>query len=121
MRMAVFELRRESSGYPILAQITQLDSGIHVLLTGGQRSHVGAVTMAQNGQIFSTVDYPGHREAVITERWAKELSGLTHDDVTVACGIHYDKATKEQIETVIKICEEMLAQVCGYMGGRGSH
>lgn len=106
---AVF-LERTLFGHPIRMALTPLDDGVHVLLAGGQRSHVGAVTLAQDGAVLATAASPGHREQAVTERWAAALSRALGVPATVACGIHYDNATRAQIEAVLRLCEELLAE-----------
>lgn len=108
--MTAFTLQEMLYAAPLRVQFTPLDSGVHILLTGGQRSHVGAVGLAQNGVLVDSAVYPTHREAVVAQRWAKELSARLNTSVTVACGIHYDNSTHEQIEAVLERCERLLAR-----------
>lgn len=69
------DLVKELFGHPIAAHVTFLDDGAHVLLTGGQRSHIGAISLAQSGRLLASVSYPGHKEQVISDVWAVRLSG----------------------------------------------
>lgn len=109
--MKQLERKRALFGADITAQVTLLDEGIHVLLTGGGRSHVGAVALAENGRLTGGVNYPGHKEGQVAERWAAVLSGAWHVPVTVACGIHYDNATRGQIDAVLRTCEALLEEI----------
>lgn len=113
--MRQFELKRTLFGADIIAQVTVLDEGVHVLLAGGERSHVGAVALAQNGERLACPSFPGHKEQAVAERWACLLSERTAGCVTAACGIHYDNATAEQISEILRVCDglldEMLAAV----------
>jgi len=104
-----FELKHILLDADITAQVTAPDEGVHVLLTGGVRSHVGAVAMAQNGKVLACPSFPGHREQVVCERWAVALSQKLSSSATVACGIHYDNASPEQIEMILRICDELLS------------
>lgn len=113
--MRQFELKRALFGADITAQVTLLDDGIHVLLTGGERSHVGAVALAQNGELLACPSFPGHREQVIAERWARALSRETRSCATVACGIHYNNATAEQISEILRICDGLLDEMLAAM------
>lgn len=110
-----FTLERELSGSVVRAQVTFLDQGIFVLLAGGQRSHVGTVSLAQNGQVQSRAVYPGHKEQIISDRWAAEISREMDTCVTVACGIHYDNADRELIQAVIDLSEELLGQALQFV------
>jgi hypothetical protein len=95
-------------GYPIRCTVTTLDSGIHVLLTGGSRSHIGAVSVAQPKAPVDTMVFPGHKDQFLSEPWAKRLSEATGQRVCVVCGIHYDDATKAQISAILEEAERLL-------------
>ena len=117
--MSQFELSQTLLGQTITAQVTQLDQGLHVLLTGGERSHVGAVALAQNGAVTGCLSFPSHKEQVVCERWAALLSQAIGDCVTVACGIHYDNATPKQIGRILAVCEALLEQLLNQIAGEG--
>ena len=75
--------------------------GINVLIEGGDKGHIGAVAVARGGEIVESVCFPGHREDIVCESWAKEISGLVPGPAVA--GIHYDGITKEQIEEVMEV------------------
>lgn len=106
--MRQFELRRTLFGADITAQVTMLDDDIHVLLTGGERPHVGAAALAQTGELTGCLSFPGHKEQVVCEQWARSLSEYTGGCATVACGIHYDHLAPERIQAVLDICDKLL-------------
>ena len=120
--MKTFTVTRTLFGFPLTAVVTVLDDGAHVLLTGGCRTHVGAVTTVYGGKP-ETVCFPGHKDDVISKMWAESLadylaeSGLTVSSpepgaaVTVACGIHYDGVDREKIQRIVSVCNEMLQEV----------
>ena len=110
-----FELRRTLFGADVTAQVTVLDEGVHVLLTGGERSHVGAAALAKDGALLACPAFPGHKEQVVCERWASVLSQAT-GCATVCCGIHYDNAKPEQIKAVLCACEELLQGTLVHIG-----
>ena len=77
--------------------------GINVLIEGGDKGHIGAVAVARGGEIVESVCFPGHREDIVCESWAKEISGLVPGPAVVEAGIHYDGITKGQIEEVMEV------------------
>lgn len=103
--------------YPITVQCTILDEGFHVLITGGCRTHVGAVTVVEPCQKYQdhsgvdertsgnmtsrTILRKSHRDDVISERVGKILCKSFHCPVLVCCGIHYDNVRKEDIQQII--------------------
>lgn len=115
-----FERRCTLFGVDITAQVTILDNGVHVLLTGGERSHVGAVALAQNGELLACPSFSGHKERVVSERWALALSRKTRSCATVACGIHYDNATADQISEILHTCDGLLRETLAAMAERSN-
>lgn len=106
--MKRFAFEKTLYGKQICAEVTLLDAGLHVLLTGGECTHIGAAALAQGGELLACPSFPGHREQVVCERWAREISRIMEGCVTVCGGIHYDNAAPQQIESILHICEELL-------------
>lgn len=98
-------------GFPIRCQVTRLDDGIHVLLTGGSRTHIGAISTCLPGNAPETRVFPGHKDHYISEPWAKTLAGHFGVPVCVVCGIHYDNATREDIQAVMSLTRAFLEQL----------
>lgn len=99
--------------YPITARLSVLDDGIHVLVIGGCRTHVGAVSYAFPGQKTETIQFPTHKDGVVSERWADELCRQTQAPVVVNCGIHYDNVDRAKIQQIVRVTEALLQQaVC---------
>lgn len=103
-------LREMVLGYPVTLQCTFLDEGIHVLITGGCRTHVGAVTTAWP---LRTILLESHRDNVVSERAAQRLYEWLHCPVTVCCGIHYDIVSREDIQTILNAVDRLVEQLIG--------
>ena len=104
-------LERSLFGKTITCRAEKLDQGVHVLLTGGDQSHIGAYTLAEPGEAAITTVFPGHQEQFISAPWAEKLADHTGGRACVVCGIHYDNATKEQIGAIVDACSELLAEL----------
>lgn len=96
---------------PITCRATGLHQGLHVLLTGGQRTHVGAISTARPGQTAKTQCFPGHKDQFVSAPWAEKLAEKLGEPVTVVCGIHYDDATGEQIARILSCTDGMLKKL----------
>lgn len=94
-------------GRRLWAEVQRLDNGLDVGLYGGDASHVGAVTLT-DGAECRTLQRPGHRDAVLSEMWARHLAQLTRGPVCVRCGIHFDHFTKQDLTEVLRASEELL-------------
>lgn len=106
----MIRIDRSLYGFPITARVTLLPRDIHVLLTGGQLPHTGAVSLYRQGVREGAIQPPGHREQAVSDRWAETLSRRFDCRATVVCGIHYDNARPDQIAGILSIAEEMLEE-----------
>lgn len=97
-------------GKRIFVEAVRLDYGLHVLVAGGERSHVGAVSGAGYPE-EKTVSFGTHKEAAVTERWARALADFTGEPCMAAAGIHYDGAEPETIRKILAACEELLEEL----------
>jgi gallate decarboxylase subunit D len=96
---------------PVICTVTPLDDGIHVLLTGGDKGHIGAVSVCDPDQVPETMTFPGHKEQYITAPWAKAIANAARQRCCVVCGIHYDNATPEEIKSIMTAADRLLHQV----------
>lgn len=111
----VIEKQIRLFGKPIYAQMTQTDEGIQVLVAGGDKAHIGAVTAVDESGEKHTLTLPGHKETVIAEKWAGELFAKSQAPVVATAGIHYDDITAEQIKTVLQTMDELLKDMLLYI------
>lgn len=102
--------RQTVLNYPVTAEISVLNQGIHILLVGGMKTHIGAVSIC-SADGLQTMEEKGHRESAVSARWARVLYEAWGCPVTVACGIHYDHISKEKIRLIMDETEVMLEQV----------
>ena len=103
-------IERQALGWPLRAELTSLDNGITVLLTGGCRTHTGCVTAAEPGGLLRTMDFPGHREKAVAEEWAETLAKQSGRRVCVVCGIHYDDLDRPGLDEVLYTLKKMLSE-----------
>ena len=109
--MLEVKLRKIVLDEVITCEATFLDSGMHVLLYGGHSSHVGSVSTASPTSAVRTLTVPGHKEFVISEKWASILAAASQADVCICCGIHYDQAGAEDISSITRATDDMLDEL----------
>lgn len=107
--MQVFET--EALGQTIRAEVTRLGVGLDVGVYGGERTHVGAVTLAEADGRCRTLLREGHRDDAVSERFAAALAARFGVPVCVRCGIHYDGIGKAEIAAILAACEGLLEQM----------
>ncbi len=96
-------------GREIKALVFCTDDGVNVSVAGGDRSHIGAVSVVDGRGNMQTTTFPAHKETVIAEEWAQRLYELLHQPVVVSAGIHYDGITRDGIEEVVTACRSLLS------------
>ena len=104
-------IKKELLDSAICMEYTMLDGGIHVLLTSERYGHVGAISHIEEGMELQTIQFPGHKDAVVSDMWASWLYEKMQCPITVCCGIHYDDITKEQIGQVVDCTNELLGEL----------
>lgn len=115
--MRQFELKRTLSGADITAQVTVLDKGVHILICGGTQPHIGAVSVVDPAGICATTQFPGHKDGIVSEQWAKALSEAGYCPAAVIAGIHYDKISKDQICTVLELNNQLICSAIAELRG----
>ena len=93
-----------------MVEAFRLDYGLHVLVAGGQCSHVGAVSGAGYPE-EKTISLGTHKEAAVTVHWAKALADAIGEPCTVAAGIHYDGADRALIQKILAACDGLLNEL----------
>lgn len=106
--MRQFELKRTLFGADITAQVTVLDEGVQVLIFGGTRPHIGAVSVVNRADEISTAQFPGHRDGAVSRAWAKALMEAGLHPAVVTAGIHYDQISKADICTVLELNDGLI-------------
>lgn len=108
------EIRRSVGEYDISLRADWVGADLHVFCTGGQRTHIGAVTLAlpyQNGPGYSaslsTLSAPGHQDEAVGRTLAKLLCKRLGKNIVVCAGIHYDQADRALLEQIVETVEAM--------------
>lgn len=92
-------------------------------LTGGQ-AHIGAVALALPPEAPLSASQPlllsrhGHREDALAQECARQLAAASDTAVCVCAGIHYDAISREEITTVLRLCEDMTTEAARWLRSR---
>lgn len=111
--MTTLHLRRGRISLRLRA--LRLGDDLSLTLTGGDREHLGAVALAapQSGRdgsaTASVLTLPGHREDLLARRLALHLAATLGIAVSVACGIHIDAPTRQELQDVEAMADELAA------------
>ena len=109
--MQQLKIKSQVYGYDIEADITTMNSDIHILLTGGCHPHTGAVSIFEDAKEVGFIQLDEHKDGLISSKWAERISQEFHCRITVVCGIHYDNATGKMLHVIVAHTDKMLAKV----------
>ena len=98
--------------YEIIACFNAIGDDLVVLIGGGEKPHAGCVVMCEpdkaKGKVTTSVHtFTTHRDEVVATPIAEELCRRTGAKVVCVCGIHVEKATKKEIELLVKNANEL--------------
>lgn len=85
----------------------ELDDGLVLVLGGGESTHIGGIIYQEPGMEPAMIELEGHRDPDVMLPIAEAASRKYRKPVVVTGGIHIDDATKDEIQQIIKNCEEL--------------
>ena len=97
------------SGFEIQVTMIEIEDDMLVVIIGGDRPHVGAVTVAQGFEksnsrgTVTSISVPGHKEKALIEKPAKILAQETGGTVAVVGGVHYENIGKKGINLICEL------------------
>ena len=109
--MQHLKIKSQVYGYDIEADITIMNPDIHILLTGGYLPHTGAVSIFEDVKEVGFIQLEGHKDGLVSSKWAKKISQEFHCRVTVVCGIHYDNASGKMLNEIVEHTDTLLKKV----------
>ena len=100
--------------YHVFAQAHFCGEDLSVSICGGEREHIGAVSLAvyepeRDSATVSTVTVFTHRDDRVSRRAAKFFSRALRCTVCVSAGVHIDAPAGGELETLLKNCDECCA------------
>ncbi|HPC27550.1 MAG TPA: hypothetical protein PKX17_02370 [Candidatus Methanomethylicus sp.] len=97
----------------VWAEAIQAGGELVVYIGGGDRPHVGGISVAGSRGHPISFSLPGHMDYVISSESARRISEASGSACAVICGIHIDRASPEEIDSLIansRKCVDMLLE-----------
>ncbi|HCJ57872.1 hypothetical protein SDC9_94825 [bioreactor metagenome] len=117
--MKVLSLEKER--IKITMQLIGVGEDMCVIITGGDKPHIGCVTLSTPRQSLadkniisattSVLNLIGHKDDEVARYVSHKLSSALNKNVAASCGIHIDNAEKREIELIMKITEELTEMI----------
>ena len=86
-------------------------------------NHIGGVTIAYvtpshyrdaTTVSLSTLTFPGHKDYLIANSAAEKICKWLDQSIVVTVGIHYDNATKSDIDEIIKVVDSLVDELLSH-------
>jgi gallate decarboxylase subunit D len=107
--------------YRVSARVVPIGEDLVVMIWGGDRPHVGAVSIGiprpslENPQITSSTTSVyaliGHKEDGLAKMIADKLASVLERNVVVTAGIHVDNISMEGIKEIENNCSSILKRL----------
>jgi hypothetical protein len=111
----------EENAISVTLEASWVGGDLNISIFGGDKGHIGAVAVAQarpsladpavTSASTSVITLVGHKEdriaCKVAEKVAIEINGVA----SVACGIHVNQASTEQINTICHAVDHLLEQL----------
>jgi gallate decarboxylase subunit D len=85
---------------------------VSVIITGGDKPHLGALTAASRSLDPETIVFDNHKENFVTEMVAKVMREEYTGNFVVCCGIHLENIEKHEISDILDLCYQMTVELC---------
>jgi len=114
-------IERQKGRIQLRLQFIRMGADACLILTGGDRPHLGAAAVAQSRESLAVPGKPsstvsnitllGHKDDVLAREIARRFSEATATNVVVCCGIHLDSISTEEIEEILAISSDILEEM----------
>nr|WP_289095059.1 hypothetical protein [uncultured Dorea sp.] len=120
-REKFWEIKKNLMFTDICVEIRRLGSDYHILVSGGERPHIGCTVLAlprpsldgsdKMSSTASVLNVMGHKDEEVCRYLAEKVSA--GKKVTVVCtgGIHMDGITKEQIAEIMETMQIIAGEI----------
>lgn len=109
------KVKTKTGSFDIEAGVRRIGDDLLVAIWGGEKPHIGAVSVAQSrpslknpetkSATASVICFPAHKEDELAKAVSEVLSALLDTRVVVTAGIHWDNISKDGINKIISNSE----------------
>ena len=115
------EIKKNLMFTDICVEIRRLGSDYHILVSGGERPHIGCTVLAlprpsldgsdKMSSTASVLNVMGHKDEEVCRYLAEKVSAGKKATVVCTGGIHMDGITKEQIAEIMETMQIIAGEI----------
>ncbi len=117
------KFEKKAGRHTIFLDVKEIGKDFLIAIYGGDAHHIGGAAVAYPTQSHyrdattvsvSTITLPGHKDYVVANTAAEKICKALNTPTIVTVGIHYDNATKEDIDEIISVVDALVQDVISY-------
>jgi hypothetical protein len=110
-------LEQKAGNHTIYLEVKEIGEDLLISIHGGDEHHIGGVSIAYitpshyrdaSTVSLSSLTFPGHKDYVVANTAAEKICKRLERSTVVTVGIHYNNATKKDIEEIIKAVDDLV-------------
>lgn len=102
-------------GHRVWAEVIVAGEDLVIVIGGGERPHVGSLSIAVAEGAPISVSVPGHKDYIVSDGWARRVFEETGKACVVVAGLHVDNAKESDIGMLLKNSESCLNMLIAMM------
>lgn len=121
-----FTLKTDEGEYDLEASVRLIGQDLLVAIWGGEKPHIGAVSVAKprpslkdpkvTSATASVICLEAHKEDELAKAVSEVLASVLNTQVVVTAGIHWNNISEEGIQKVIRNSEILVDLIMGKVG-----
>lgn len=92
----------------VWAEAISAGEDLVIFIGGGERPHVGSLSLASAGGAPLSASIPGHKDYLVSSRAARRVEQETGRTCVVVAGLHVEGASESDIELLLDNAEKCL-------------
>ena len=94
--------------YKVWLDQKKIGENLLFILGGGEKSHIGGIVVCNPGKKPQAIRFKGHYDDIVLKPIAEAACKKYKTRVVAIGGIHIDNASKEEIDILMKNCNNLV-------------
>ncbi|MBN2228060.1 MAG: hypothetical protein JW779_00585 [Candidatus Thorarchaeota archaeon] len=116
-------IEKKAGRHSLILDTKNIGNDLLVAIHGGDEHHIGGVAIAYETPSHyreastisvNTLTFPGHKDYVVANSAAEQICKTLHRPTVVTVGIHYENATKTEIDEILKTVDLLVNELISY-------